>query len=245
MNDKELTFYNEIKNWDFSQIKYSAESLTNWDLYTILNNVAKQEFCILDLGTGGGERVLEHFPKVKEILGTDFSDEMIKTANNNLQMSEYQNISFKVMDNLNMTTQNDYFDIVVARHTPIDAKQIYKTLKPNGILLLQGVDKLDCWALKMLFKKGQAYNEIKPISLVDYENVLKAGFRKVELVPIHIREYFEAKEDLLALLLKTPIIRDDINDEIDINKLDRYIKENTTDKGILLIRRYYGITAVK
>lgn len=245
MNDKELTFYNEIKNWDFSQIKYSAESLTNWDLYTILNNVAKQEFCILDLGTGGGERVLEHFPKVKEILGTDFSDEMIKTANNNLQMSGYQNISFKVMDNLNMTTQNDYFDIVVARHTPIDAKQIYKTLKPNGILLLQGVDKLDCWALKMLFKKGQAYNEIKPISLVDYENVLKAGFRKVELVPIHIREYFEAKEDLLALLLKTPIIRDDINDEIDINKLDRYIKENTTDKGILLIRRYYGITAVK
>lgn len=245
MNDKELTFYNEIKNWDFSQIKYYAESLTNWDLYTILNNVAKQEFCILDLGTGGGERVLEHFPKVKEILGTDFSDEMIKTANNNLQMSGYQNISFKVMDNLNMTTQNDYFDIVVARHTPIDAKQIYKTLKPNGILLLQGVDKLDCWALKMLFKKGQAYNEIKPISLVDYENVLKAGFRKVELVPIHIREYFEAKEDLLALLLKTPIIRDDINDEIDINKLDRYIKENTTDKGILLIRRYYGITAVK
>ena len=245
MYDKELTFYNEIKNWDFSQIKYSAESLTDWDLYTILNNVAKQDFCILDLGTGGGERVLEHFPKVKKILGTDFSDEMIKTANNNLQMSGYQNISFKVMDNLNMTTQNDYFDIVVARHTPIDAKQIYKTLKPNGILLLQGVDKLDCWALKMLFKKGQAYNEIKPISLVDYENVLKAGFRKVELVPIHIREYFEAKEDLLALLLKTPIIRDDINDEIDINKLDKYIKENTTDKGILLIRRYYGITAVK
>jgi hypothetical protein len=27
--------------------------------------------------------------------------------------------------------------------------------------------------------------------------------------------------------------------------LDRYIEENTTEKGILLIRRYYGIVAVK
>ena len=144
-----------------------------------------------------------------------------------------------------MTTQNDYFDIVVARHTPIDAKQIYKTLKPNGILLLQGVDKLDCWALKMLFKKGQAYDDKKPVSMLDYENILNAEFRKVELVPIHVREYFNSKEDLLGLLLKTPIIRDDVNEQIDMKILNKYIKENTTDKGILLIRRYYGITAVK
>ena len=31
----------------------------------------------------------------------------------------------------------------------------------------------------------------------------------------------------------------------DLQKLDLYIKENSYDKGILLRRRYYGITAEK
>ena len=83
---------------------------------------------------------------------------------------------------------------------------------------------------------------------------MEAGFKKVELVPIHVREYYKTKEDLLALLFKTPILSDfsesNINEDIgetliDSDKIEKYIKENTTEKGILLIRRYYGITAIK
>ena len=58
----------------------------------------------------------------------------------------------------------------------------------------------------------------------------------------------KTNEDLLALLLKTPILIDfsaENNNKIDKDKLDKYIFENTTNKGILLIRRYYGITAIK
>lgn len=250
----ELEFYQKIKDWDFSKINYISESLTSWDMYEELNISVTKSSKVLDLGTGGGERVLKNFPDCKEILGTDFSSEMINTANVNLEKSGRNNITFKVMDNLNMTTEDNYFDVVVARHTCIDAKQIYKTLKKDGKLILRGVDKLDCWSLKLMFNKGQAFNDIKPISVIDYENIIKAGFKHVELIPIHVREYFKTKEDLLALLLKTPILQDfsevDVNDSIenemiDINMLDKYIKENTSEKGILLIRRYYGIVAVK
>lgn len=250
----ELEFYEGIKNWDFSMINYTEENLTNWDLYKLLNECALPEYKILDLGTGGGENVLKYFPVAKEIIATDFSKEMINTANDNLTKSGRKDVTFKQMDNLNMTTPNNYFDIVVARHTCIDAEGIYKTLKQGGKLLLRGVDKLDCWQLKKLYGKGQAFKDEKPISLIDYEAILDAGFKKVELVPIHIREYYKTKEDLLALLLKTPILCDfsEIeenecveNDVLDMNLLDKYIKENTCEKGILLIRRYYGITAEK
>lgn len=253
MNNEEK-FYSKIANWDFSTIKYEEENLTNWDFYKEIKNNSNSSTVILDLGTGGGERVLKDFPKVKKIIATDFSAKMIETANNNLLKSQKNYIEFKVMDNLNMNTPNNYFDMVVARHTCIDAKQIYKTLKNGGKLFLRGVDKLDCWSLKKIFKKGQSYNDIKSISLIDYENIIEAGFKKVELIPIHIREYYKTKKDLLALLLKTPIIMNfsEINtnskkivEEIDINLLDKYISENTTDKGILLIRRYYGISAIK
>lgn len=249
----ELQFYNEIKNWDFSQIKCIEELLTNWDMFHILNEKSTKDSYILDLGTGGGEKLLSYFPNAEKIIGTDFSKEMIKTANENLKKSHRKNIEFRQMDNLNMTTKNNYFDIVVARHTCIDAKQIYNTLKNNGMLILRGVDKLDCWELKKLFKKGQTYNDIKPISLIDYENILDAGFKNVELVPIHIREYYKTKEDLLALLLKTPILLDfseesenkNLELDIDMTLLDKYISSHETNKGILLIRRYYGITAIK
>lgn len=251
----ELGFYEKIKNWDFSMINYTEENLTNWDLYKLLKSNSNTESKILDLGTGGGEKVLKFFPECKEILATDFSNEMINTANENLKNSKRKNITFRQMDNLNMNTQDNYFDIVVARHTCIDAKQIYNTLKPGGKLLLRGVDKLDCWSLKLQFGQGQAFKDDKPISLVDYENIIKAGFKHVELVPIHIREYYKTKNDLLALLLKTPILADfseieenkktSDNIKIDNEKLEKYILENTTEKGILLIRRYYGITAIK
>ena len=252
---KELDFYEKAKNWDFSMINYTKESLTNWDLYKLLESNVNTQSKVLDLGTGGGEKVLKYFPECKEILATDFSTEMINTANNNLKNSKRKNIKFRQMDNLNMDTPDNYFDVVVARHTCINAKQIYNTLKPGGKLLLRGVDKLDCWSLKLQFGQGQAFNDEKPISLIDYENIIEAGFKKVELVPIHVREYYKTKEDLLALLLKTPILVDfseiegneniSNNVKIDNKILEKFIIENTTEKGILLIRRYYGISAIK
>lgn len=252
---KELDFYEQIKNWDFSDIKYTEENLTNWDLYKILKEKTNAKSIVLDLGTGGGEKVLKYFPNVKKIIATDFSKEMISTAQNNLKKSNKKNIEFRQMDNLNMDTPANYFDVVVARHTCIDAKQIYKTLKKDGLLIIRGVDKLDCWSLKSLFKKGQGYLDKVPISVIDYENIVKAGFKKVELIPIHVREYYKTKDDLIALLLKTPILEDFSQIEnnkilrqenyLDNELLNEYISANKTDKGILLIRRYYGITAIK
>ena len=256
MNKIEYDFYEKIKDWDFSHINMEEEILTNWNEFEILKNIATKESKILDLGTGGGERVLKYFPEGNEILATDFSEEMIRTAKNNLKKSGKKNIKFARMDNLNMTTPNEDFDIVVARNTITDPKQIYNTLKENGVLIIHGVDKLDCWELKRLFNQGQGYKDTKPISLIDYENILAANFKEVELVPIHVREYYKTKEDLLALLYKTPIL-DDFSEEnptkeedfykktINDNLINQYIEEHTDSKGILLIRRYYGITAIK
>ena len=243
-----------MKDWDFSAIKMTEEFLTDWDMVKILQNAATKNSKILDLGTGGGERVLEYFPAAAEILGTDFSDAMIETANKNLKKSGKKNITFRVMDNLKMDTPQEHFDIVTARHTCIDPKQIYQTLKPDGILIVRGVDQLDCWELKRLFGRGQAFRDAKPISHIDYEAIIDAGFKDVELVPIHVREYYETPEDLLALLRKAPILDDfseiEPNDDVTKREIEpelfgQYVAEHHTEKGILLVRRYYGITARK
>jgi len=253
MKTNEYEYYNSLANWSFSEIKYNSENYTNWVYEDQIKKYVNEKSKVLDLGTAAGEKVLKTFPECAEILGTDFSSEMIKNANINLEKSGRKNISFRVMNNLEMNTPDNYFDVVTARHTITNKKQIYKTLKDGGFLILRGVDKLDCWSLKRLFNRGQAFYDKKPISLIDYEEILDAGFKDVELIPLHVIEFYETREDLYALLLKIPIL-DDFS-EIDNKEYERipvekelfekYISENTTEKGIKLIRRYYGIIARK
>lgn len=128
-------------------------------------------------------------------------------------------------------------------------------LKKGGYLFIHGVDQHDCYSLKLLFGKGQGFNDLKPISIIDYEKVLEAGFKDVELVPIHTIEYFKNKSLFTEFLMKVPIIddfteesnsiKDFYSNEIENKKLDKYIEENSYNGKIKLIRRYYGIIAKK
>ena len=248
MEKNEFEYYERVKDWDFDAFEIESENLTDWDLYEILNKVCDSNSKVLDLGTGGGEKVLSSFPDCKEIIGTDYSEAMIETANKNLAKSGRKNITFRLMDNLKMDVPDDYFDVVVARNTVTNPKQIYKCLKKGGYLLLRGVDgKNDCYALKYLFGHGQGFEDDRLISLEDYGHVLDAGFKDVELVPLHYRDYFKNRELFKKFLEKVPILNgfEDPNYQIDDKLLDRYIKDNTFDGKIRLLRRYYGMTARK
>lgn len=249
----EYNRYEEIGNWDFSSIKCITEQESPWDFYKEISKYTTSDSIILDIGTGGGEKVLEYMPNCKKIIATDFSPKMIETANKNKKNYPNKNIEFKIMDNLNMTFENNTFDIVSARHTVIDAKQIYNSLKGNGVLVIEGVDQKDCWELKELFGRGQCYTDKYPISKIDYDNIKDAGFKNIDLQEIIQYEYYETKEDLLALLLKTPIL-DVFSEEtkldihyptIEEDLLDKYITTHTTPKGIMLKRVLYGIIAKK
>ena len=121
MKKEEKTYYEEIKDWDFSMFDIESVYFTNWDMYEILKEITDENSKILDLGTGGGEKVLAKFPEVAEILGTDFSEEMIKTANKNLKESGRKNITFKETNscyaNLSMASlENISFDIAIAAY---------------------------------------------------------------------------------------------------------------------------------
>jgi len=240
-------YYEKMGRWSFDQFGIHTESLTAWDLYEILGKLATRDSRILDLGTAGGEKIFEYFPDCAEILGTDFSPAMIATARENLTKTGKPNVSFRVMDNLKMDVPDSYFDIIVARHTCTDPEQIFRALKPGGHLLIRGVDKYDCWSLKLACGGGQGWNDPVPVSIADYEGVLRAGFTDAELVPIHDREFFRDAESFKAFLREVPILEGVSigGGELDDKALDRYIKQNTVNGRIVLYRNYYGLTARK
>ena len=254
MQESELKNYEKIGNWDFSNIKCKVEKLNDWNFYEkIKGNTTEKSLC-LDLGTGGGEQVLKHYPNAGMIIATEFSKEMLKTAKDNAKNYPNKRVKFVQMDNLNMKFPDGMFDLVTARHTIINAKQIYKCLGENGVLVIEGVDQKDCWELKQLFGRGQGYNDKIAISEKDYNDLKEAGFSKIEKVEILENEYYETADDLLALLLKTPILDkfSEIDGDVCWSKLpierdlfDEYVKRYRSEKGILLKRVLYGIVAIK
>ena len=254
MND-EIKMYNDQGNWDFSNLNIHTEYEEKWDMYEEVKKYSNEKSLILDLGTAAGEKIFKKMPKnVGLIIGTDLSPKMIENAKINAKNYPSVKVKFAVMDNLKIEFPNEIFDIVTARHTIINAKEIYRVLKKSGVLVLRGVDKEDCLELKNIFGRGQAYNDKIAISQKDYEDIKKMGFKDIKLIKINANEYFKTEEDLKKLLIKTPIL-DDFSEERKINSihnnkienelLKKYVKEYFTPKGILLKRRYYGIIAVK
>ena len=254
MNENELKYYSKIANWDFSQIKREVDVLTDWDYFEQIKKNTNEKSLCLDLGTGGGEKVLKDYPNVGMLIATDFSKEMIYTAKENAKKYPEKNVKFGVMDNLEMKFPEELFDLVSARHTIINPNQIYDCLTKGGTIVIEGIDKKDCWELKKLFGKGQSYKDEIPLSERDYQDIVNAGFSRVEKVQILENEYYKTEADLMALLLKTPIINDfsDIDDSfedhlktIDSKLFDEYVKKYKTERGILLERVLYGIVAYK
>lgn len=252
MQENELKYYERLGNWSFDTIKCTIEKLTDWDFYTKIKENTNVNSVCLDLGTGGGEKVLKYYPEVRLVIGTDFSKEMIKTAKKNAKNCE--GIKFTQMDNLEMKFPNEIFDLVSARHTIINAKQIYNCLETGGTLVIERIDKNDCLEIKEIFGRGQGYNDEIPISEIDYKNIKEAGFSKVEIFEILENEYYETEEDLMALLIKTPILdyfSEIINRNFKHNEIiekdlfEKYVIKYKTEKGILLKRRLYGIVAKK
>ena len=251
MKKGELEFYENLGNWNFSMIKCEEEILTNWDFYEKIDQNTSETSLCLDLGCAAGEKVLENYPNVGMVIATDFSLQMIENANENLKKNPNKRVKFLMMDNLKMTFPTGMFDLVSARHTIIDAYQIHECLKDGGTLIVRGVDKNDCSELKQIFGRGQGmYDEIS-ISDLDYANIKKAGFRDIQKVEILVDEYYKTEEDLIALILKTPILeRKNENGEfenppIEKSLFDEYVKRFKSKKGILLKRKYYGIIAKK
>ncbi len=89
MQKLEYKRYEEIGNWDFSDIKYIVEQSGSWDFYKEISKYSSESSLILDLGTGGGEKVLSHMPDAGMIIATDFSPKMIETANKVGNLKKY------------------------------------------------------------------------------------------------------------------------------------------------------------
>ena len=208
-----------------------------------INKNISEKTILLDIGTGGGEKLTKCISdKCLLKIGTDFSKEMIKHANNN---NKDNKIRFVEMNSQKIDFPNEFFDIITARHTPFNLEEVYKALKEDGLFFSEQIDEDDCKELKEQFGRGQGYNVQSKLIDKIKSNPSNNKFKQIEIYNIIQNEYYKTEEDLLFLLNNTPIIPEFGKIQGDYEKFREYVEKNNNEKGIVLIRRLFGIKMIK
>lgn len=241
-------FYEAVgkaNGWDFSRLRSRTEGEL-WNFYQLVAENTQSSDTLLDIGTGGGEKVLEIAASFFTVTGIDRSKAMIETAKANLAKTDFSHVCFLEASSETLPFRESSFDRLSSRHAPFNAKEIWRVLKKGGTFYTQQVSEADKANLKDAFGRGQSFGERDGELRDAYERDLAAaGFSEMEIREYDAVEYLERREDLLFLLLHTPIIPSFGEQEGDFDRLQEFIEQNQTGKGIRTNSKRFLIIAKK
>lgn len=249
MNELEYKdFYDKIgklNGWDFSHLQVTSEGVT-WGFYEEVTKRCNGSELLLDIGTGGGENLINIASSFFFGIGIDISGGMLETAHTNLNKAKLSNVRFTQMSSDHLQFPSEFFDIISCCHAPFFAREAVKMLKRGGLFLTQQVSEADKLNLKRAFHRGQSFGEIDGTLKDRYVSELKeAGFSKVESFDYDAIDYYGRPEDLLFLLKHTPIIPNFGQSNQDYHILNEFIENNRTSKGIRTNSKRFMVVATK
>lgn len=238
-------FYDRVgpdNGWDFSRMKCMTEGAA-WDFYLEVARRCRPDDLLLDIGTGGGEALLELADAARLLIGVEQSGGMMQTAAANLAASGRQNVRILQMDARKMQLPDGFFNIVSCRHSPFDEREIFRVLTDGGVFLTQQVSEGDKWNLVQAFGRDQQRQPDGTLMNRYLDGLEQAGFRNIRCEQYDADEYYATAEDLVFLLKHTPIIPGFGRDAEDFAILDRFVQEYRTDRGIRTNSKRFMIVA--
>jgi SAM-dependent methyltransferase len=120
--------------WDVSRMRDT--SVPRWNYLDVVRDHLTPEVQVLDVGTGGGERLIELSPHFRRALGLDTDQSMIETAR--LNAAHIPHIDFAVGD-ATLVSVSATFDVILNRQAPFDLVGVARHLRPGGWFITQQV----------------------------------------------------------------------------------------------------------
>ena len=136
--------------WDFSYLDgRMLEDQPPWSYSTRAAELMRQAASVIDLGTGGGERLLKlrkHWPK-KVVVTEDYPPN-VKLATERLTPLGVKVVKVELADNVPVPFADGEFDLVLNRHSGFNSTEVARILSAGGTFLTQQVHGL--WAFDLL-----------------------------------------------------------------------------------------------
>jgi SAM-dependent methyltransferase len=136
--------------WDFPYLDgRMIEEQAPWSYSSRASELMSRASSVVDLGTGGGERLLKlqkYWPK--KVVVTEEYLPNFRLATVRLSPFGVQVVDVRLADDGTMPFANGEFDLVLNRHSGFNAKDVARILAPDGTFLTQQVHGL--WAYDLL-----------------------------------------------------------------------------------------------
>jgi len=130
--------------WDFSHLNgRNIEEEMPWDYMALAATWMQQATAVLDMDTGGGERLLSLQPYwPAKVVATEGYAPNLLLASERLALFGATVVEVDSSNFATMPFADDEFDLVLNRHGAFNAKELARILAPGGIFLTQQVHGL-------------------------------------------------------------------------------------------------------
>jgi SAM-dependent methyltransferase len=128
--------------WDFSYLEgRMVEEQPPWSYKARAAEVLRSAASVLDMGTGGGERLLklrEHWPE-KVVVTEDYPPN-VRLARERLSPLGVRVEDVELLRDGPLPFEDAEFDVVLNRHSSFNAAEVARILTPGGTFLTQQID---------------------------------------------------------------------------------------------------------
>ena len=150
-----------MTGWDFSALRSRYnEDEPPWDFQALCREALRSATSVLDMGTGGGERLLAlaaHLPG--DTVATEGWEPNLPVATAALAPHGIAVLSYDAAPDELMPFPAGRFDLIMNRHESCTITEVARTLRPGGLFLTQQVGADNLAEARALFGDGASYPE--------------------------------------------------------------------------------------
>jgi len=124
-----------------------------WEYLDVVSSFLRPTDVVLDIGTGGGERLLSLADKYLRAIGVDPDPDMVRVARENV--ARHTNVQFLPGSAEHLEPLEDgAFDVVLTRHAPTFAPELDRVTKAGGAFISQGIGSRNMANIRQAFNTG-------------------------------------------------------------------------------------------
>lgn len=232
-----------FEGWDFSYLRNRMkEDKRPWDYIKMAKNLVRNSSSLLDIDTGGGERLLQLAPLPKKSYAIEGYKPNVKVAKRNLKKEGVK--VFEADSAHKIPFKDESFDLIINRHGTLNAKEIYRVLKREGILFTQQVDaKRNFVDLIKAFKEKPKWT----FNNLTYrkKELEKEGFKIIKAREWKGKITFKDVGAIIYLLKSTPWLVDNFSVESHLKYLEKLQKRLEKNGKLVFTLANFMILAKK
>jgi len=229
-----------FSGWDFEEIRVrELDPGPRWDYARIVRDHGAQSNAVLDMGTGGGERLADLRPALRSrVVATEEWSRNVPVAFQRLRPLGVPVIRCR---SVRLPFSDSTFDLVIDRHEEFSPQEVSRVLDAGGEFITQQVGQSEWRELRPFFPRMTDFGDLRSMYSREFERM---GFR-VESAEHHYRVAYPSLGEIVFMLGVAPWTVPDFDLTRDLDSLLEFEAHCSTADGLVVTESRFLMIARK